>query len=137
MAKRTYLDSGVLLAAFIRKDDVGRRAFEVLDDPQRELLVSDAVWLEVMPKAIHEKQNVEVQFYEAVFAQAQRLAWSISSLFQATEIASQYGIAAMDAIHVAHAVDAGAEELVTTEKTTKPMFRVQNIAVRSIQEEIV
>lgn len=50
MPKRTYLDSGVLLAAFRMKEETGRRAMEILDDPERTLVVSDAVWLEVMPK---------------------------------------------------------------------------------------
>ncbi|MCL1825810.1 MAG: PIN domain-containing protein [Betaproteobacteria bacterium] len=136
MAKRTYLDSGVLLAAFKGEGNKGKRAIEILDDPERELLVSEAVWLEVMPKPIYEKQQKEREFYETVFETSKRLTWSTPSLARAAHVAQQYGIAAMDAIHVAQALDACAEELITAEKPSKPIFRVQDIAVRSIQEEI-
>lgn len=135
MRKRTYLDSGVLLAAFKGDGDTARQAMKVLDDPDRELLVSDAVWLEVMPKPLYEKQQEETRFYEEVFAIAEHLAWNIPSLAHAAEVAKKYGIAAMDAIHVAQALDAHADELFTAEKSTKPMFRTQDITVRSIREE--
>lgn len=38
----------------------------------------------------------------------------------------------MDALHVAAALSVGAEEFMTTEKKTKPMFRVSSINVVSI-----
>ncbi|QPB72191.1 hypothetical protein D5125_17250 [Magnetovirga frankeli] len=47
MTKRTYLDANVLIAAWQAKDPLGTRAMAILDDPQRQLMVSDAVWLEV------------------------------------------------------------------------------------------
>jgi len=132
MPKRTYLDSGVLLAAFKAKGDLYTQAMQVLDDPNRKLLVSDAVWLELMPKPHYEKRWQEVEFYEIVFKESERLSWSISSLALADDLAHKYGIAAMDAIHVAHAIDAKADEFVTSEKPGKPMFRVQEIPIRSI-----
>ncbi|WP_227789376.1 MULTISPECIES: hypothetical protein [unclassified Nodularia (in: cyanobacteria)] len=48
------------------------------------------------------------------------------------QIAVQYGLAAMDALHVAAALSVSAEEFVTTEKKTKPMFRISSIQVISI-----
>jgi hypothetical protein len=38
----------------------------------------------------------------------------------------------MDALHLAAALSIGAEEFITTEKPTKPMFRVSSINVISI-----
>jgi hypothetical protein len=38
----------------------------------------------------------------------------------------------MDALHIAAALSTGAEEFLTTEKKTKPMFRISNINVISI-----
>jgi len=38
-------------------------------------------------------------------------------------------------LHVAAAISTGAEELVTTEKTTKPLHRAKDIRIRSIQAE--
>lgn len=137
MPKRTYLDSNVLLAAFKKDGKAGLRAIEILDDPERTLLVSDAVWLETMPKPIYEKQQEEIEFYEAIFSEAERLEWNPTTLAHAADVAQQYGIAAMDAIHVAHALDARSDELATAEKSTKPMFRVRDvIRILSIQEDI-
>jgi predicted nucleic acid-binding protein len=48
------------------------------------------------------------------------------------EIAGTYGLAAMDALHVAAALEIQADELITTEKQTKPMHRVREIQIVSI-----
>ncbi|MBE8995049.1 hypothetical protein [Microcystis aeruginosa] len=48
------------------------------------------------------------------------------------EIADTYGLAAMDALHVAAALQIQADELITTEKPTKPMHRVREIQIVSI-----
>jgi predicted nucleic acid-binding protein len=135
MPKRTYLDSSVLLAAFKGNGEAARQAMQVLDDPERALLLSEAVWLEVMPKPLYEKQQAEVEFYETIFAETERLAWNLSSLARAARIAQQNGIAAMDAIHLAHALDGKADEFVTAEKPGKPLFRVRELAVQSIRAE--
>lgn len=136
MPKRTYIDACLLIAAFRGKDELGQRAMEILDDPERALIVSDAVWLEVMPKARFHKQVEEVAFYEAIFEQAEKLEWNVETLYHAQGLAETHGIAAMDAIHVATALDAKVEEFITAEKSTKPMFCVQSINIWSIREEI-
>jgi hypothetical protein len=134
MPKRTYIDTCLLLAAFRGEGELGRRAFSVLDDPERALVVSDAVRLEALPKARYHKQQQELAFFEAVFGQAENVAWNSLALKQAQSIAESHGIAAMDAIHVAHAIAAGVDEFISAEKPTKPMFRVQSIPMRSIRE---
>lgn len=48
--KRTYIDANVIIAAFQGEESVARRALQVLDDPNRELVVSDYLKLEVLPK---------------------------------------------------------------------------------------
>ncbi len=133
MSKRTYLDSGVLLAACARKDEIGRRALEILDDPGRSFVLSDAVKLEILPKAVFERRQEEVEFYEAIFSQGEELKWCIDTLHRAFDVAQRHGIAAMDAVHVATALDAGVDELVTAEKPTKPMFRVTELPISSIR----
>jgi hypothetical protein len=134
MSKRTYIDSCVLIAAFKGEGELGWRAMLVLDDPGRSLVVSEAVRLEVFPKARYEKQQDEVAFYETVFSKAEIVPWNDRALHQAQIIAESYGIAAMDALHVAHAIAAGVDEFISAEKPTKPMFRVQSIPMRSIRE---
>lgn len=133
LPRRTYVDTSVLLAAFKGEGELALRALALLDQPDNILVVSDAVRLESMPKARFYGNDVEVQFYEEVFSKAEHVAWDAGALRHALVIAEQHGIAAMDAIHVAHAAMAGVTELVTAEKPTKPMFRVKSIVVRSIR----
>jgi predicted nucleic acid-binding protein len=134
MSKRTYIDSCVLIAAFKGEGELGLRAMLVLDDPGRSLVVSEAVRLEVFPKARYEKQQDEVAFYETVFSEAEIVPWNDRALHQAQSIAESYGVAAMDAIHVAHAVAAKVDEFVSAERPTKPMFRVPIIPISSIRD---
>jgi predicted nucleic acid-binding protein len=133
MPKRTYVDTCLLIAAFKGERELAQRALSVLDDPERALVVSDAVRLEALPKARYHRYQEEETFYETVFSQAENIAWDGLALQQAQSIAENHGIAAMDAIHVAHAVAAGVDEFISAEKPTKPMFRVQTIAMRSIR----
>lgn len=122
------------MAAFKGEGELARRARDVLDDPQRTLVVSDAVRLEALPKARYHNRQQEAEFFEAVFGQAENIGWDASALQQAHTLAEAYGLSAMDAIHVAHAVAARVDEFVSAEKPTKPMFRVQTICMCSIRQ---
>lgn len=133
MPKRTYIDANLLIAAFRGEGELGRRAFEILDDPDRVLVISDAVRLEAYPKPRHEKRQQEIEFYDAVLEQAEHLKWCTDTLYHAHDLAEKHGIAAMDAIHVATALDAGVDEFATAEKPTKPMFRVTELCMQSIR----
>jgi predicted nucleic acid-binding protein len=133
----TYIDANVLIAAFNAQSDISVAALAVLRDPQRSLLVSDALWLEVVPKAKFHHQNHEAAFYEGIFSLAlRRIKWRDDVMQKAQELALCYGLAAMDAVHVASALVGGAEELVTGEKWSKPLLRVQELRVLSIQPRI-
>ena len=130
---RTYLDANVLLAAWRGQGDIAKQAMDILDDPERELVVSDAVWLELMPKAIYNKAGEEAEFYETIFTGADHVRWQLDVLYRAHELAQNYGIGAMDAIHVATALDAGVDEFVSGEKPSKPMFRVSELLMVSLR----
>ncbi len=131
--KITYIDAGVLISA---TDGVGRiaeKALEILGDSQREFASSEFIKLEVSPKAVYNKQIEEAQFYEEFFSDVTHWVSDLTHIVQeAHQIAAQYGLAAMHALHVAAALSVDAEEFVTTEKKTKPMFRVSGIKIISI-----
>ena len=133
MTKRTYIDANLLIAAWHGRDDAGLDALAILDDPDRTLLVSDALWLEVMPKAIYEKRQGELAFYQSIFARSEHCPWRLDVLQQAHGLAQRYGIAAMDSIHVATALAASADEFISGEKPTKPMFRVRDMSMISLR----
>jgi predicted nucleic acid-binding protein len=131
--KKTYIDSGVLIAAFRGTQEVNIRAQKILDDENREFASSHFVRLEVLPKAVFNKQIDEADFYETFFSAVIHWATDLEQIMQdADRIASTYGLAAIDAIHVAAALQIKADQLITTEKPTKPMHRVKEIQIISI-----
>ncbi|KAB8317132.1 type II toxin-antitoxin system VapC family toxin [Tolypothrix campylonemoides VB511288] len=131
--KITFIDSGVLVTAARGVGEDSEKALEILADSSREFASSEFIKMEVIPKAIYNRKTAEAEFYELFFGAVTYWANDIEKVIQdAYHIACQYGLAAMDALHVAAALSVGAEEFVTTEKKTKPMFRVSSIKIISI-----
>lgn len=130
--KRTYLDASVLIAAFRGNDMLSRRAMAILDDPGRQLVVSDYVRLEVLPKPTFLKRSEEVEFMRAVLDTAEDVVSTRELTGKALEFASAHDMTPVDALHVAAAVVAQVDELVTLESPDKPMCKVREIPVRSL-----
>jgi predicted nucleic acid-binding protein len=104
-----------------------------LFDPGREYVTSDYVRLELAPHATYNKRLDEVAFYETFFkATIRTIPTSKSLLDLAMDLGCTTGVTGIDAIHVACAIFAGAEELVTAEKPTKPIYRTTAVKVVSI-----
>ncbi|MBC6476253.1 MAG: PIN domain-containing protein [Hormoscilla sp. GM102CHS1] len=130
--KRTYIDSGVLIEAMQGNSGtaVSFQAQRILLEPDREFASSIFVKLEVLPKATYYKNAAEVAFYEDFFNLVVHWAHPDDRLMQAAyQHACDFGIAALDALHVAAAISVGAEELITTEKLSKPIHRATGITV--------
>jgi len=64
---RTFLDSGVLLAATRSLGHDRERALQILEDANRTFLTSPFVHLELVPKAIFHKKRLEKAFYDEYF----------------------------------------------------------------------
>ena len=129
----TYVDSGVLIYAAQGNTAAAGLALPFLTDKNREYVTSEFVRLEVLPKAIFNKNQVEADFYNGLFALSKRIVPPSQALFeQAMEEAQTYGLRAIDALHIACAIFGGAEELVTSENRTKPMHRTKSVKVISI-----
>ena len=108
-------------------------ALPFLQDANREFITSEYVRLEVLPKPTYFRNEVEVEFYNSFFRLNTRtIPTSIPLLELAMDEACKVGLNAIDAIHVACAVFGGAEEIVTSEKITKPMHRTQLVRIVSI-----
>ncbi|MBI3461835.1 MAG: PIN domain-containing protein [Planctomycetes bacterium] len=130
---RTFVDSGVLLYAARGNEQLAGRALQVLDDPDRTHVTSEFVRLEVLPKPLFHRQAAEAEFYLKFFENADRLIRATSALVaEAQAEAERSGLSAIDALHVAAARRGRCDELVTTETTTKPLFRVTGIRIVSI-----
>jgi predicted nucleic acid-binding protein len=128
----TYLDSGVLLAAW-RSAELRPAALRVLEDTSRKFATSQLTKLELLPKPAFEKRPVERAFYQAHFEEAvatQPLDEQLGS--DAQRLAEKYGLAAVDALHLSAALQLGAEEFYTSGKPGRPMFRVKELRVISL-----
>ena len=126
------MDSGVLIAVVQGREDVYEEALAVLDDPEREFVSSVYVKLEVIPNAAYLGYEDQVEAYQEFFDSVSRWVPSSPELSdRALHLAREHGLGAVDALHVAAAEAEGAE-LVTTERPSKPMFRVTAVTVTSI-----
>jgi predicted nucleic acid-binding protein len=73
----------------------------------------------------YNKQLQQAAITEGLIAAAAKYVRSSDQIIaEAEKIASTYGLAAMDSLHAACAIAAGADELLTFEKPTKPFFRI-------------
>jgi predicted nucleic acid-binding protein len=131
--KRTYVDSGVLIAAARGIDAIAQRAMNILDDPEREFVSSVFVKLEVLPKSIYHHQAIEVEFYTTFFDSVAVWADNFARIAElAYKEACQTGINALDALHIAAAASVGVEEFITSERPTKPLHRAKTVRIVSI-----
>jgi predicted nucleic acid-binding protein len=128
----TYLDSGVLLAAW-RSAELRPAALRVMEDSDRRFVSSQLAKLELLPKPVFEKRPVEKAFYLTHFEAASAVQPLDEELANdAQKLAERYGLAAVDALHLAAALHLGAEEFYTSERPGKPMFRVKELKVISL-----
>ena len=135
---RTYLDAGVLIAAARGNHPLSPQATGVLDDANREFVSSLYLKLEVLPKAVYNRRVTEAQIYEVFFLAVSE--WANPSVplgEEALRLGSRFGLQALDALHVAAALALKADEFVTTERATKPLFRVTGLKVISLESVII
>jgi predicted nucleic acid-binding protein len=132
---RTFIDSGVLIQAVRGEQKLANKALEILENTNREFASSIFLKLEVLPKAIYHKQSGEVKFYQEYFESVTYWAMDINQIIRnAYQEASQYGLGAMDALHIASAVSLNATEFITSEKTDKSIYRTPSINIISLYD---
>jgi predicted nucleic acid-binding protein len=130
---RTYLDSDVLLVGWRGREPDRARAIDIMSDLEREFVSSQTVRLELLPKADFHRNTDEVAFYEMHFGRLKSEEPLTEELGnEAITLARRYGLAAVDALHVAAAIRQGAIELITGESPGKPLFRVRELKVKTI-----
>lgn len=130
---RTFLDAGVLIVAARGNEESSENAMNIIKDPKRELVTSTFIQMEVLPKAHYFKNKQEVKFYEIFFKSVKIWADSLEQIIEnAHQHAQVFGLGSMDALHVAAALSVHSEELITTEKSSKPLHRVTGLKVTSI-----
>lgn len=133
--KITFVDSGVLIAAFRGNEPDSAAAFRILGDRGREFASSIFVKMELTPKPVFYRNKREIEFYEAYFFAVRHWCHFTEELLEeALREAQGSGMAALDALHLVAAVHCGADELVTAEKKNKPIYRSGLCKVVGIHE---
>jgi hypothetical protein len=122
----------VLITAFKGESALRECALAVLSEPNQEFWYSPLVKMEVILQPTYHKETLEVRFYEEYFKYAQ--CWgNLDRMFEiGSRESMRHGIPIIDALHVAAASLARCKLLITSEKTTKPIFRTRLVKVASI-----
>ena len=106
--KRTYVDSGVLIAAARGNGKLYERAIAIIIDPSREFVSSEYVRFETVPKPTFFKHEPEVLFFEEFFARATTwFPFDKANLDAAFQESCQFGLGPLDSVHVVIAKLAG------------------------------
>jgi predicted nucleic acid-binding protein len=135
MARRTYIDSGVLIAAYKGTEPTSEKALAIIRDESRSFVVSEALSLECVSAALKgttpDKDQAE---FCAKFIERNEGS-PLTFTDWALGVFAKHFIQPMDLLHISVAVSAGAVEFVTTEKSTKPFFTIgAPLSVVSIDE---
>jgi predicted nucleic acid-binding protein len=118
----TFVDASVLINAIVGQDAARKmRALSVLADPNREFVATKFLTLEVLPIPTKYNRRRESAFYERFFQGVATWIAPASVIQPAFDLACQYGLGAVDALHLAAAISIGAE-FISAEKPTKPIY---------------
>jgi hypothetical protein len=107
----------------------------MIDDLDRYFVTSPFLRMETLPKAAYYGNLAELEFYKSYFAKPRMIEINdvASIVALASDEAERNGMGAMDALHVAAASLAEAEELYTLERSDKPMYRTALVRVLSLE----
>ncbi len=119
----TYVDASVLINAAIGPNAARRmRALSILGDPGREFIATRYLILEIMPIPTCYQKQKELQFYQRFLALVSVWVEEEPLIQPAIDLANQYGLGAMDALHLV-AASAVQAEFISAEKPTKPLYQ--------------
>ena len=130
---KTYLDANVLIAAFRSDHPASAAAMNVIGDPGRLFVASQYLRLETLRKPMFYTRKEEIEFMDAYFDCVSLWVPATDALtMKALDLAALLDLGTMDAIHAAAAIQGATQELVTMEKSSKPICRIPGLTVVSL-----
>lgn len=125
----TFADSSVLINALVGQNPARKlRALVALGDQRREFVATRFLQLEVLPVPSRYQRHRELQFYQRYFSRGTHWLDEEPLLQPALDLACQYGLGAMDALHLAAAMSLNAE-FISAERPTKPLYQAYQNAL--------
>ncbi len=98
------------------------RAHQLLNDHEREFVASEFLKLEVLPMATFFAKRRELRFLRDFFDSIAHWAPCETLISPALDLASAYGLGALDALHLCAAKHFDAE-FISAERPTKPIYK--------------
>lgn len=133
---KTYIDANTLIVAFRGDHPASDAALGLLGEPERIFVSSAYVRLETLRKPLFYRREDEIAFMESYFSVVSLWVPTGDELVErALRLAAQLDLGAMDALHAAAALEAGADLFVTMERPTKPLFRVPGLNALSLHPQ--
>jgi len=132
----TYVDANALIVAYRSDQPAAQAVLALLGDPARRFVASPYLRLETLRKPLFYRREDEIAFMERYFASISLWVPASDALVaRALDLAAQWDLGAMDALHAAAALQAGAEVFVTMERPTKPLFQVPGLNAVSLHPQ--
>ncbi|HEX8738324.1 MAG TPA: PIN domain-containing protein [Pyrinomonadaceae bacterium] len=130
---KSFVDSSILRAGWRGITVLRIKSLTILSEAEREFVSSPFVRLEVKPKAVFHKNADETAFYAAFFENVDEWIDDLKKIVsEAESLAEKYGLNGMDALHIAAAIIAEADEFITAERSTSPLSQVKEVKIVSI-----
>ena len=135
---RTYLDSNIVIAAYNISNPFHAAAFDLLRKSDRRFVGSRMLHLELLPYAAYHGRKDEAAFYDEFLREAlvEVMILDEQMLSLALTVGARTNARAADALHLAAAISLGADEFVTTERRTKPMYRETRVRVVHLDDAV-
>lgn len=125
----TFVDSSVLINAIAGQNPARKmRAVSILGDQRREFIATRFLQLEVLPIPTRYKRSRELNFYQRFFSQATHWLDEEPLIQPALDLACQYGLGGMDALHLTAAISLNAE-FISAERPSKPFYQAYQNAL--------
>jgi len=119
----TFVDSSLLINAIAGQNPARKmRAVVVLGDQRREFIATRFLELEVLPVPSRYQLQRELNFYRRFFSRVTHWVDEEPLIQPALDLACQYGLGGMDALHLAAAIHLNAD-FISAEKPTKPLYQ--------------
>lgn len=112
----TAFDADVLIYAASEGHPLGQRVRSLLEQPPTPLIGSTLLIPELLIKPLRQKDDRERHALMAFLARLTLIAPDASISYTAVTLGASYGLKALDALHLATAVQTGAERFVTNNR---------------------
>lgn len=136
LGNRIYLDSNIFIYAFENSPTFQRAAqavFQMVADGKAEILVSELIFPEILPKPLREGQTDQVDRYMAFLqntAGVTLVPLSSRIVMRSVDLRTRYRLKTVDALHVATAIESNCTSFLSVDAG---LARVTDIPVISLK----